>query len=117
MIRFNKEAPNPRGGPVWPCTDVGLVFCTDIYLYIPPSVQTDKWRFGVGNAPFVLYAGRFRSATAPTGGRRREGGTHQVHDASALKCAALQRFWHDGFCAAGLKTAISAQVGVKREVP
>ena len=45
------------------------VWCL-VPMYIPPSVQTDKWCVGVGNAPFVLYAGRLSSATAPTGGRK-----------------------------------------------
>ena len=56
-----------------------------VLMYIPPSVQTDKWCFGVGNAPFVLYAGRFRSATAPIGRH-----TDEVFCRSGLMCQHLE---------------------------
>ena len=39
VLEFKESAPHQWDKS---CTDVGLVFCTDVHLYIQSCVQTDK---------------------------------------------------------------------------
>ena len=87
-----------------------------VLMYIPLSVQTDKWRFGVGNAPLVLYGGCLRSALAPARGRKGDGFCpSSAWIASALNCEALRRLYGAGFAVRSSKgdsAACPREVGV-----